>query len=129
MHITGWKIWYSDSTFSSSEGKWTDAPDNDVQAIVAYYDQQDEATGLPLRDIYHGHDHYAFDGKRFSFSDDDQGAGFYKAKTNGHTKHGAWMEDAGIERIIKQVNNDTGEGWLVPKRKTAKKPDTGLKAA
>ena len=36
--IIGWIIWYSDeSTFSSKDRSWFDAPPNDVQIIVWYY--------------------------------------------------------------------------------------------
>lgn len=37
--LVGWKIWYSDgSTFSSAQGKWEDAPIDDIQILMRYYD-------------------------------------------------------------------------------------------
>lgn len=60
--FVGWKIWYGDgSVFSSSMGRWEDAPNENVQCIIIYQEIDTPKTRLRLR----GSDHYDFDGERF----------------------------------------------------------------
>lgn len=38
--VKGWRIYYGDgSTFDSSQGSWTDAPDEDVQIVMLYLER------------------------------------------------------------------------------------------
>lgn len=129
MTIKGWKIWYSDSTFDSTQGPWQIAPDDDVQAIVVYYEEQIANTGEHYRDLLQGADHYSFDTKRFSLSEDDPESGL-KGAHKGAVKHGRFVSDADYQAITNLALEDHGHGWLLPNRKATAKPrNTGMKAA
>jgi len=72
--IIGWKIWYCDadlneSMFSSNDGTWEEAPDQNVQRVMAYFDLLD-AQGRPRREVLDGSDYYWFNGKIFDAGDD-----------------------------------------------------------
>src|SRR3989344_9649600 len=63
--IRAFKIWYSDQTFDSTQavakdifGAWKEAPDQDIQAVVFYFDEND-ALGRPTRRYMRGQDFYA----------------------------------------------------------------------
>lgn len=130
MTIKGWKIWYRDSTFDSTQGPWEQAPTDGIIAVMAYYDEADPETGDLYRDLHEGADHYGFDGKHFSLSEDAPESGL-KDKHQGPVKHGSWASDADYQKITKRALEDHGHGWLLPKRKAAAQPtqNPGLKAA
>lgn len=106
LKIISWKIWYSNKTFDSTQGSWKEAPDNDVQIIVFYFDKKD-GLGRPTRRIMSGNDYYSLDeDENFYESFDDI------SKVKGHVKYGKWTNDDNIKKIIKESADDYGEGWL-----------------
>lgn len=137
MTPIGWKIWYSNSTFDSTQGTWGEAPDTDVQCVVLYYAEM-VAEGIPYRDLFMGADYYAYDGNRFYLREDDARSEV-KDELIGHIKTGRWTTDENYQDIIMhRAMDDMGEGWLFENRKIAapdEKPDdgvndnTGLRAA
>lgn len=111
--IRAFKIWYSDKAcstpfFKSGDvfGAWKNTPDQDVQAIVFYFDEND-ALGRPLRRIMKGQDYYAMDenGNLSEHFDDI-------TKVSGVVKYGKYTTDENIARIEAASFKDYGEGWL-----------------
>lgn len=81
----GWKLFYGDGrTFSSNDGTWDEAPDQNVQ-LVMVYEMKTSAMGRPTRRIYSGCDYYFKDGDEFGQSFDDI------KNTRGVVKNGKWM--------------------------------------
>src|SRR3989338_1805181 len=65
--LRAFKIWYSDKTFDSTQavakdvfGAWQEAPDQDIQVVVFYFEEND-GSGRPMRRIMKGQDYYAMD--------------------------------------------------------------------
>lgn len=102
----GFKIWYSDSTFDSTQGEWTDAPDDDVQYVMIYFQKKD-ALSRYTRLAASGCDYYALDmeTKHFTSSFDDV------AKVKGHIKYGKFMDLETLLSMSGEFYNDYGE-WL-----------------
>ena len=81
----GWKLFYGNSkTFSSNNGTWENAPDQDVQ-ILMVYEKKTDKQGRPTRIVFSGCDFYFKDGNSFGQSFDDI------SKVRGVVKHGKWM--------------------------------------
>ncbi len=111
--IRAFKIWYSDKTFDSTQavakdifGAWKESPDQDIQVVVFYFDEND-ALGWPTRRIMKGEDFYAMDEiENLSEHFDDV------TKVNGIVKYGKWADWDNLIRIDTEALNDYGEGWL-----------------
>lgn len=106
--IIGWKIWYSDSTFDSTQGEWKDAPLDDVQVVMIYFKGVD-SLGRHTRLYSSGCDHYALDvinGVFTSHFDDI-------SKVSGDVKVGKFMSYDALIKKEKEAFDDFGEGWLV----------------
>lgn len=111
--IRAFKIWYSDKTFDSTQaeskdvfGAWKEAPDEDVQVVVLYFDEND-ALGRPTRRYMRGQDYYAMDdSENLSESFDDI------TKVKGVVKYGKYTTEEKITKIEAESFNDYGEGWL-----------------
>ena len=108
--VKAWKIWYSDSTFDSIQGKWEEAPEQDIQVVVFYFDEKD-GLGRYMRRYMAGNDYYAFvpETEEITQSFDDI------SKVNGSIKYGKWTTDENIDRISKEAAIDYGEDWLFQK--------------
>lgn len=104
--ILGWKIWYSDKTFDSTQGSWADAPVDDAQVIMVYFDEYDPH-GRPTRLVMKGCDYYGFDGKEFTSDFDD------KKKVKGEIKNGWYTDWDKLMALEKESFDDYGMGWLV----------------
>ncbi|MCR4342578.1 MAG: hypothetical protein NUV40_01580 [Patescibacteria group bacterium] len=113
MPIKAFKIWYSDKTFDSAQatakdifGAWKEAPDQDIQVVVFYFDEND-GLGRPARRYMRGQDFYAMDGEEnLSESFDDI------TKIKGEVKYGKYTTDENISKIEVESLGDYGEGWL-----------------
>ena len=111
--IRAFKIWYSDKTFDSTQavakdifGAWKEAPDQDIQVVVFYFDANDEL-GRPTRRIMKGEDFYAMDEiENLSEHFDDV------TKVSGIVKYGKWTDWDNLVRIDAESFNDYGEGRL-----------------
>lgn len=106
--ILGFKVWYSDSTFDSTQGTWKDAPRDDIQVVVLYFTQLD-ALGQPTRRISKGVDYYALDDNGNYTEDFDN-----ISKVKGHILYGKYMDWDKLMEIDKQAFDDYGNGWLIP---------------
>lgn len=112
MLIRAFKIWYSDKACSTHPaekdifGAWKKVPDQDIQAIVFYFDEND-ALDRPTRRIMKGQDYYAMDesGNLSEHFDDI-------TKVSGIVKYGKWTDRDNMTRIDAESFNDYGEGWL-----------------
>jgi len=95
-----WKIYYSDgSTFSSNNGTWEEAPDQDVQVVILYYPRKDRL-GRPTRSLMSGADYYFRTSHGFSKSFDDF------SLVIGVVKFGKWTTDENFESILEKAIND-----------------------
>jgi len=111
--LRAFKIWYSDKTFDSTQavakdvfGAWKEAPDQDVQVVVFYFDEND-SFGRPTRRVMKGQDYYAMNEKgNLSEHFDDI------TKVNGVVKYGKWTDWDNISRIDAESFSDYGEKWL-----------------
>src|SRR3989344_8024809 len=111
--IRAFKIWYSDKTFDFTQavakdvfGAWKEAPDQDVQVAVFYFDANDELE-RPTRRIMKGEDFYAMDEiENLSEHFDDV------TKVSGIVKYGKFTDWDNLVRIDADAFNDYGEGWL-----------------
>lgn len=57
MEIIGWRLWTSTEVYSSRTHSWVDAPSDNIQALVVYYDPP------PYRDVTMGPDEYTLPGE------------------------------------------------------------------
>ena len=107
--IVGFKTWYSDSTYTSNDGKWNDAPKDDVQMVMVYFAHKDALKRF-TRLYSSGCDYYALDGStgRFSSSFDDV------SSVSGHVLYGKFMNWDSLMALEKVAFEDYGE-WLNPK--------------
>lgn len=100
LKIIGWKIWYGDgTTFSSLQGIWKEAPDQNVQFWMIYLDKKD-GQGRSYRQAFSGDDFYFTDGIIYDSSFDDE------SKVIGIVKYGKWMDDEGFEKIRLEAMED-----------------------
>lgn len=106
QEYNGFKIWYSDSTFDSTQGDWDEAPDDDVQYVMIYFQKKD-ALGRYTRLAASGCDYYALDMKtrEFTSSFDDIN------KVKGYVKYGKFMDLKELLEMRDMFYNDYGE-WL-----------------
>jgi len=113
MRIKAFKIWYSDKTFDSAQatardvfGAWKEAPDQNIQVVVFYFDE-DDSFGRPTRRVMKGQDYYAMDeNENLSEHFDDI------TKVSGVVRYGKWTEWDNFVRIDAEAFSDYGEGWL-----------------
>lgn len=117
--IRAFKIWYSDKTFDSTQavakdvfGAWKEAQDQDIQAVIFYFDEND-GLGRPMRRIMRGVDYYALDASE-NLSDhfDDI------TKVSGAIKYGKYTTNENEKKIASESFADYGEGWLWSKQVT-----------
>lgn len=93
LKVIGWKIWYGDgTTFSSLQGTWKKAPDQDVQILMIYYDKKD-LQNRSTRKVFSGDNFYFSDDVIFNSSFEDE------SKVIGIVKYGKWMDGKGFEKI------------------------------
>lgn len=110
--VRAFKIWYSDKICSFHAdakdvfGAWKEIPDQDIQVVVFYFDQND-SFGRPMRRVMKGQDYYAMDenGNLSEHFDDI-------TKVSGIVKYGKWTDWDNLVRIDGDAFNDYGEGWL-----------------
>jgi len=113
MRIEAFKIWYSNKTFDSAQvaardvfGAWKEAPDQDIQVVVFYFNE-DDSFGRPTRRVMKGQDYYAMDeNENLSEHFDDI------TKVSGVVKYGKWTDWNNISRIDAESFSDYGEEWL-----------------
>ena len=111
--IRAFKIWYSNKTFDSTQavakdifGAWKEAPDQDIQVVVFYFDAND-GLDRPTRRVMKGKDYYAMDeNENLSEHFDDI------TKVNGVVTYGKFTAWDNLVRIDTEAFNDYGEGWL-----------------
>ena len=111
--IRAFKIWYSDKTFDSTQavakdvfGAWKEAPDQDVQVVMFYFDEND-GMGRPTRKYMRGEDFYAMDEtENLSEHFDDI------TKVKGVVKYGKYTTNENITKLEVESFDDYGEGWL-----------------
>lgn len=104
--ILGWKIWYSNTTFDSTQGSWEDAPTDDVQVVMVFFDEYDPH-GRPTRLVMKGCDYYGFDGQEFTCDYNDI------TKVKGVIKNGWYTDWDTLMVLEKESFDDYGEGWLI----------------
>lgn len=105
--IVGFKIWYSDSVYTSLDGDWENAPSDDVQIVMVYFEMLD-GLGRHTRLYSSGCDYYALNKKgEFTSSFDDI------KKVNGHVLYGKFMDYEDLKTLGKVAFDDYGE-WLDP---------------
>ena len=113
MPIKAFKIWYSGKTFDSTKavakdvfGAWKEAPDQDVQVVMFYFDELD-GMGRYTRRTMSADDYYSMDaaGNLYQSFDDI-------TKVKGSAKFGKFTTMENLVRIEKESANDYGEGWL-----------------
>ena len=116
--IRGWKIWYSDTTVDSTQMSWDEAPDDDVQVVMIYFEGLD-GMGRPTRLYSSGCDVYGLDQEAGTFSShfDDP------SKVTGVIKHGKYTNWQKLLLIEKMAFDDYGEGWLWHKPEKIEKMD------
>ncbi len=107
QEIVAFKIWYSDSEVEGhSYDDWVNAPDDDVQVVMLYFEQRD-AQGRPTRLYSSGCDNYGLTkDMQFSSSLDDP------SKVAGHTKSGKYMNWKQLAKLEKTTYEDWGQEWL-----------------
>lgn len=107
--IAGFKIWYDNGSFyTSNDGFWNDAPIDGIQVVMIYFDAKD-ALGRFTRLYSSGCDYYALDGSGHLTSDFDD-----ITKVSGHVLYGKFMNYQDLILLEKGAFNDYGD-WLVPK--------------
>lgn len=77
LPVIGWRLWYSDSTFSSEDGTWDEAPSTDVQALEVFHE-------APYRTLTYGDD-------------------VYRLTPDSTPKQGGRMDDAAFDALVTQV--------------------------
>jgi len=99
--VIGWKVWYGDeSVVTSRESSWEQAPDQDVQVVMLYFDWKD-SQGRPRRQIFSGCDYYFCDGNWTVPSNwADSFTDFSVVK--GICKYGKWMKTEEEYEVVRQ---------------------------
>lgn len=112
-NIRAFKIWYSDKTFDSTQavakdifGAWKEAPDQDIQVVVFYFDEKD-GLGRPMRRMMSADDYYSMDEFENLYQSFDD-----ITKVSGMVKFGKFTTMENLVRIEKEAVEDYGEGWL-----------------
>ena len=108
--IIGWKIWYSNNTFDSTQGNWKECSDEDIQFIMVYYDKKDEQN-KPYRFAVHGFDWYFYDEQIFGGNNDTLEENKIRYP-NCYFKRGKWIDVDTFDKISKDAFDDYGEKWL-----------------
>lgn len=113
MPIKAFKIWYSDKTFDSTQavakdvfGAWKEAPDQDIQVVVFYFEEND-GLGRPTRRSMSADDYYSMDELENLYQSFDD-----ITKVKGAVKFGKFTTMENLVRIEKEAVDDYGEGWL-----------------
>jgi len=108
QEVAGFKIWYSDSTYTGTTYKeWTKAPTDDIQVVMIYFVKLD-GMGRHTRLYSSGCDYYALtEDLRFTSHFDDT------TKVSGHILYGKYTHWDNLMKIEKIAFEDYGE-WLHP---------------
>lgn len=119
MPIKAFKIWYSDKTFDSAQatakdvfGAWKEAPQDDVQVVVFYFEEID-GLDRPMRRMMSADDYYSMDEFENLYQSFDD-----ITKIKGEVKFGKFTTWENLVRIEKEATDDYGEGWLWSKPAT-----------
>ena len=107
--IVGFKIWYSDRCFTCNDGRWNEAPKDDVQVVMVYFAHKD-ALGRFTRLYSSGCDYYALDAVTGHFSSNFDDI----SEVSGHVLYGKFMNWDSLGALEKVAFDDYGE-WLKPK--------------
>lgn len=105
--IIGWKIWYTHDTVDSTQMAWKDAPLDDVQVVMVYFEILD---GLkrPTRLASSGCDVYIMNEAKGTFASHFEMPAVY----DGDIKNGKYMNLQALEKKEREAFDDFGEGWL-----------------
>jgi hypothetical protein len=106
QEIKGFKIWYSDGTYTSKDGPWEKAPVDDVQVVMIYFKKKD-ALGRHTRLYSAGCDYYGLDTEKGLFTSDFDDI----SKVNGHVLYGKFTLWDNLEKLSKEAFDDYGD-WL-----------------
>lgn len=111
QEVIAFKIWYSDSIYKgSSYEDWTNAPSDDVQVVMIYFNKLD-GQGRFTRLYSSGCDYYAMTKDlQFSSHFDDID------KVDGHVLYGKYTNWKRLEKIEREAFDDYGLEFL-PKLK------------
>lgn len=106
QEIAGFKIWYSDKTYSSNDGIWNDAPEDNVQVVMIYFKKRD-ALNRHTRLYSSGCDYYALnkDGRFTSHFEDI-------SKVDGHVLYGKYMNWEELAKLEQKAFDDYGEDLI-----------------
>jgi len=101
--IVGWKIWYCNETleefmFTNKDGTWAEAPDQNVQVVMAYADKHD-GQGRACRMIFRAVDYYWYNGKVFDSGD-------VLTEATGPVKYGKEILFSKYEEIVNHAMED-----------------------
>lgn len=104
--IIGFKIWYSDSVYTSNDGEWKNAPIDNVQVVMIYFEKKD-ALNRYTRLYSSGCDYYALDTTKGLFTShfDDIN------KVFGHVLYGKFMNWNKLIELEKVAFEDYGN-WI-----------------
>lgn len=116
QRIVAWKLWYSDKTVDSTEMGWSDAPIDDVQFLMVYFEEKD-GLGRHTRLAFSGCDVYHLDMKNNVAEAHFQCPTRLQNIKDGTVKHGKFMDYQAMIELEKEAYDDFGEGWLVPPAK------------
>ena len=96
--ILGFCLVYGDGDvfFGSSLEDWKNAPKENVQLILLYYEELDEL-GNNYRHSICSWDYYAFDGKTFTAGNDT------RKLCSDYILYGKWMETEEWKRVVKNA--------------------------
>jgi hypothetical protein len=102
-----WKIYYSDGVVVSPDTTWEDCPDDDIQAVIVYYDKPYELDGILYhrRNILQGFDYYFSDGSEI-FCNNDTLEVNQRRYPGYHFKRGKWIANERFDELHKQVMGD-----------------------
>ena len=92
--VLGFGVFYGDgsSFFGQTVEDWKNAPKEDVQTILLYYDKM-AAPGVHFRYAINGWDYYSFDGECYMASNDTRNL------SSKHLLYGRWMETEAWKNI------------------------------
>lgn len=99
MRAVGFTLWYSKTVVDGSSFlDWLNAPDDDVQWVLLYFDE-DDGQGRHCRQTIGGHDYYQMLPEMKIVTTDS-------AKPSGvGVKSGKWTSEENIERIIAEAES------------------------
>lgn len=111
--MRGWKIYYSNGTFDSSQGVWDEAPSQDVQAVILYLDTKDKLN-RPNKNMMIGKKYYCYDQlQNRYFATDKEG------EMAGSIKHGTTINGGVFNAIKRSTDRDFGADTLNIRTSTA----------